>query len=95
MPPIFSAASFYWDFADGTNATLAQPTHAWNNPTDTAQVYEVVFSGVSAFGCVDSHRETIAVLPQPPADFSVISSGTCSPLGITLTSTSIHADLLS
>ena len=95
MPPIFSAASFHWNFGDGTTSTAAQPEHAWSNSGYGALQRTVTFSGVSAFGCVDAHSETVTILPQPTADFNTAVSGACSPVEVTLTDASTHADVIS
>ncbi|MGA1373418.1 MAG: PKD domain-containing protein [Flavobacteriales bacterium] len=94
MPPVFSAASFHWNFGDGSTSTETQPTHVWNNTGYAALNQTVTFSGVSAFGCVDSHSQTVTILPQPTADFSAIPSGQCSPMEVELLSSSTHADAL-
>ena len=95
MPPIFSAASFHWNFGDGTTATEEQPVHSWTNSGYGALQRTVTFSGVSAFGCVDAHSETVTILPQPMAHFNAVASGTCSPVDVTLTDASTQADAIS
>ena len=94
MPPVFSAASFHWNFGDGSTSDEAQPTHEWANTGYGALEQTVTFSGVSAFGCVDAHSATVTILPQPTADFSAVPSGTCSPVDVELTETATHADAM-
>lgn len=52
------AASWLWDFGDGTTSTMPSPTHAY---TDTGQ-YQVTLTVVGPDGCASSASGTVVVL---------------------------------
>lgn len=54
------AVTYQWLFGDGNNSTLTSPTHTY-----TAQgVYTVTLIATSSFGCTDTVRKTVTVLPE-------------------------------
>ncbi|MCO6489047.1 MAG: S8 family serine peptidase [Phaeodactylibacter sp.] len=52
------AASWLWDFGDGTTSTMPNPVHAY---TDTGQ-YQVILTVVGPDGCASSASGTVVVL---------------------------------
>lgn len=64
-----TGASIYsWDFGDGTNSTIQNPTH-----TFTTGTYNVSLTVINAMGCsvTSTINNYITVVPQPVAQFSV------------------------
>ncbi|MBL1180047.1 MAG: PKD domain-containing protein [Bacteroidetes bacterium] len=57
--------SWFWNFGDGNNSTLQNPTHTYSNPG----VYNVTLSS-SANGCIDSITKQVVVNPKPIPSFT-------------------------
>ncbi|MDO7741552.1 MAG: PKD domain-containing protein, partial [Flavobacteriales bacterium] len=74
MPAIFSASTFNWDFGNGETSNEAQPHMLIANETGELLASTVVFSGTSAFGCSDTHEQTVHVKPQPVAEITLASA---------------------
>jgi PKD repeat protein len=80
------AATYAWDFGDGTTSTLPAPTHQYVNNTLLLQTFDIVLVATAAAGCVDSAYQQILVYPT--ADFALTTppdSG-CAPLSVTFPS---------
>ena len=60
------AASFLWTFGDGTNSTLANPTHIYT----TAANFIVKLVVTNSNGCKDSVSQNLTVFPKPTAAFT-------------------------
>ncbi len=80
-----------WDFGDGTNSTLINPTKTYLTPN----TYTVKL--VNDFGgCKDSTTKQIAVLTAPVANFKANDSVTCNPtLSVSFTDLSTNATIWS
>lgn len=55
--------SYVWDFGDGFGSTVENPTHGF--PVTDTGTYVVTLVATSDFGCIDSIRKNITVLPSP------------------------------
>lgn len=55
-----------WDFGDGGNDTVQNPTHQFPN----AASYNVTLIAESAFGCLDTVTNATSILPGPTAAFT-------------------------
>lgn len=76
---------WFWDFDDNTPpATTQNPGHLYNS----VGAYDVQMLVVTDFGCMDSIQKTIVVNPNPVALFNANDTSGCSPLCISLQSTS-------
>lgn len=65
-------SSVKWSFGDGSTATTANATHAYNN----TGVYTVTM--IADFGtCSDSVSKTINIVDKPVADFNVNTPASC------------------
>ena len=64
------ALSYQWDFGDGNEHTIENPTHTFYNDTDEDITYTVELVAQSFFGCYDTTYFDITVFPVPFADFS-------------------------
>ncbi len=81
--PPAGAASFFWDFKDGSTSQLASPTNTFITPG----TYNVEFSatpGGPVLGTV-----TITVYPKPVVGFTAVPESGCIPLNVKFTDTSL------
>lgn len=66
------AKTYYWDFGDGSvPVSLANPVYTFISPEGNAEIYTVNLIARNDFGCVDTFKSVVKVLPTPQADFSV------------------------
>jgi gliding motility-associated-like protein len=82
------AASYFWDFGDGTNTTQAAPTHTFNHTNQSDTVYYIEMIATSAFGCTDTLRDSVVVLGNPVSSFTSNATLDCAPLMVDFTNTS-------
>ncbi|MFL5763373.1 MAG: PKD domain-containing protein [Bacteroidia bacterium] len=67
-----SIVAWSWDFGDGGNDVLQDPTHCFpDNTTPASQFYNVTLTATTSQGCVSSLMipSFIQVFPEPVADF--------------------------
>ena len=83
------AAEYFWDFGDGSSSTEANPTHIFENFSDTEKVFSVVLTATSRFGCTDTLVMEIRVKPYINTQFSFDPPVHCSPYRINITNTSV------
>ncbi len=84
------AATYKWDFGDGSTSVLPSPTHAFQSYPLFDSIYNVSFSVQSAFGCAsDTVTGNIIARYLPVADFAVGADSICSSGNIALTNQSI------
>ena len=81
-----SAVSYIWDFGDGANSTLTNPTHQYINTTLFMINFNVSLIGTSAKGCKDTITKQVGVFPQPNFGFSLSPDSGCAPLKVTFPS---------
>jgi gliding motility-associated-like protein len=62
---------YTWDFDDGTNSFLDEPTHTFVNTSSNDVIYNVVLQVTSPFGCVSTDTLSIVVHPLPNPAFTV------------------------
>lgn len=72
-----------WTFADGELGTVLNPSHAYDNGGN----YNVQLIAVSEFGCADTVKKSVNILPSPKANFGV--DATCNLTPSVFTSTGI------
>ncbi|MEM7373058.1 MAG: PKD domain-containing protein [Bacteroidota bacterium] len=79
--------SYLWTFGDGNSSTAQHPSHGY------LQVGQYVVTQMisSAYGCVDSSKDTIFVYPIPQAMFVADSLQGCVPFDVNLQDQSTHA----
>lgn len=75
-----------WDFGDGSNASLQNPTHTYAN--STAYTIELI---VNTAYCADTTSMNITVPPKPVADFLTSTTSGCEPLVVNFTDQSSGA----
>jgi gliding motility-associated-like protein len=84
--PGSSVTQWAWDFGDGNNSTLQNPTHTYA----ATGTYTVTLNVTSAIGCQTVNNvatKTVVVVPLPTASFTT-SAPVCENTAITFTSTS-------
>ncbi|RYY67245.1 MAG: PKD domain-containing protein [Chitinophagaceae bacterium] len=66
--PASSVAQWNWDFGDGNNSSIQNPTHTYANPG----TYQVTLIVTSAAGCVSAATpQTVTVNRLPTAQFTI------------------------
>ncbi len=63
------AATYVWDFGDGTKGYIMEPGHTFVNDGVNDSVFQVELRGFSQYGCEDSITKTVTVYPSPEAKF--------------------------
>lgn len=59
-------ATWFWEFGDGVTSVLPNPTHTYA----TAGTYSVILTVFDTAGCSNNITKTIAIVPEPNANFS-------------------------
>ena len=92
MPIMDGVNSFTWNFGGGNTSEEQAPSIVLENTNGGLMGTSITFTGVSVFGCVDSHTETVYVRPQPVAEFSADALEGCEPLAANFENISSDAD---
>ena len=92
MPMMEGVNSFTWNFGGGNTSDEQAPSILLENTNGGLMGTSITFTGVSVFGCVDSHTETVYVRPQPVAEFSSDALEGCEPLAANFENISSDAD---
>jgi len=82
------ANDFTWDFGDGANSNLSDPTHEFENPSLNDTTYTIKLYAESPFGCIDSAENTVEVYSYINARFSFEDDDGCPPFPVDFTNTS-------
>lgn len=84
------ANSYQWQFGDGTNTTLNNPTHAYTTP-GTYDVKLIVYSlNISGTICTDTVTQLLQVVSSMPGSFLATDTlSNCSPFTVTFTNQNI------
>ncbi len=92
MPIMEGVNSFTWNFGGGNTSAEQAPSILLENTNGGLMGTSITFTGVSVFGCIDSHTETVYVRPQPVAEFNSDALEGCEPLAANFENTSSDAD---
>ena len=92
MPIMAEVNSFTWNFGGGNTSSEQAPTILLENSNGGLMGTSITFTGISVFGCLDSHTETVYVRPQPIAEFSSDATAGCEPMVANLENVSSDAD---
>ena len=92
MPMMEGVNSFTWNFGGGNTSDEQAPSILLENTNGGLMGTSITFTGVSVFGCLDSHTETVYVRPQPVAEFSSDAVEGCEPLAANFENISSDAD---
>ncbi|HEY50442.1 MAG TPA: PKD domain-containing protein, partial [Dehalococcoidia bacterium] len=81
--------SWFWDFGDGSNSTLEDPSHIYDDGT-----YTVSLTVTDSHGCTDTEtkEEYITSNEGPTADFSAIPTSGDAPLDVNFSDNSVAGD---
>ena len=79
---------YQWDFGNGTQSTMQNPTNYFANSSDTAQVFQVQLLVSSPFGCNDTASHYLTLHPTPIVDFALSQSAACHPEPLVITNQS-------
>jgi PKD repeat protein len=79
------ATSYLWNFGDGNNSSLFNPTHTYIQ-TGT---YTISLIATSASACVDSISFNVQVVVPPTVAFSLSTDDGCGPLLVDITNNSV------
>jgi gliding motility-associated-like protein len=81
-------SQWYWDFGNGANSTLQDPTYTYTQPG----IYNVTLYVWNLGGCKDTIiMDSIIVVPGPVGSFSFTPAGGCNPLTVCFDGTSLNA----
>ncbi|MFO8068191.1 MAG: PKD domain-containing protein [Bacteroidales bacterium] len=69
---------YFYDFDDGGNSVLSDPSHTFNNKTNSTIVYTVMQVVASEYFCADTSYIDITVHPELVADFSFAPEAVCN-----------------
>lgn len=83
------AASWFWDFGNGTISTAVSPTVTYTSPGN----YSILQMVTSPGGCIDSLRINVQVVEPPLAGFTLSPYDGCGPLAVTLNNNSTGSGL--
>ena len=81
------AATYQWDFGDGTTSPLPFPTKTYNN----GGTYTITLTAISANGCEDTFSRDIEVTTPPTAQYTQSADSGCAVLTLTFTNQSNDA----
>jgi gliding motility-associated-like protein len=59
--------SWQWNFGDSQSSTIQNPQHSFSS----ANIFTVTLVATSSFGCKDTIKKTVTVIPGPDANFSI------------------------
>jgi ribosomal protein S27E len=86
-----SGLALNWSFGDGDSSTATNPTHTFNNTSNTQDsTYNITLIAKAGTGCSDTITKSITIHPLPKALFTLSSAASCAPATITSTNTSAH-----
>jgi gliding motility-associated-like protein len=79
-----NAVSYQWLFGNGSSSSLTSPSATFT----TAGTFQVMLIATHANGCKDTAIHTVTVAPSPTGTLSYTPLNGCSPLSVTLSTTS-------
>lgn len=88
-----NGVAYNWDFGNGVQSIMEEPTIYFVNNTDTAQTFNIQLLVSSAYGCDVLTSMPLTIHPTPTANFTMSESAACEPVPVTLTNTSEVATL--
>lgn len=84
IPTVQDVVSLTWDFGDGQNSSLSQPSHFYSG----GGTYNVTLTGISDNLCSASITSPVVVYTQPQASFTIPDIVGCSPFNACFSNTS-------
>lgn len=71
---------YSWDFGDGANSALQNPSHIYDNQLDISRVYAISLTARNQFGCQSVASGNVTIYSRLYADFAVTPTQGCSPV---------------
>ncbi len=70
-----NAATYTWDFGDGTSSTATNPTHTYFDPG----TYNIKLIATSTYGCqkIEIKNSYITIYAQPQSQFTAVTTSAC------------------
>lgn len=90
-----NANTYEWNFGNGQQSTLANPSVSFTNVSDTTLILPITLMVTSNWGCSAIWSDSLVVYGKPIADFTTSVASGCSPLEVTLINNTLYADSLS
>ena len=78
-----AASSYTWNFGDGNNSGLTNPSHTYTNAGVAPLINTVQLVATNSLGCTNSSTATITINPVPSFTLGILPLSGCSPLAIT------------
>ena len=75
---------YSWDFGDGANSALVNPTHIYDNQTNNFKDYTITLTARNQFGCQSTATRNVRIYSQIYADFAVTPTQACSPVTVNI-----------
>ena len=86
------ANTYSWNFGDAsTPSTVVNPIHTYTNTSASIATYTTQLIAKNNFGCTDTAKQKITVLPKPTASFSLSLNSGCTPFIPVITNSSVGA----
>lgn len=86
------AATYQWNFGDGTGSSYVNPLHSYSNTSGVSQYFPVTILATSQYACTDIYEDTLTVHSAPIAEIYIDSTSTCHPLYVDFINNSVFAD---
>ncbi|MBK9146624.1 MAG: PKD domain-containing protein [Flavobacteriales bacterium] len=80
------AATYSWDFGDGSTSTAVNPGHTYVNNSFFLSIHTVSLTAFSPAGCQATVTQQVMVYPTPDFSFVAQPDSGCSPLTVTFPS---------
>jgi PKD repeat protein len=80
------AATYLWDFGDGSTSSTMNPAHTYVNNTLFLSIHTVSLTAFSPAGCQAMVTQQVMVYPTPDFSFVAQPDSGCSPLTVTFPS---------
>ena len=88
------ASTYFWNFGDGGEAFIDNPTHIFNNTGSNIQSFNTTLIAQSGYGCMDTAYGEISVYPLPHVNFVVGEITGCFPADVEFLNYTTGADSL-
>lgn len=85
------ATTYSWNFGDGANSTLQNPTHTFTTSSLALDSFLVTLISHSIHGCTDTMTKRVYVFPKVTAGFTSDTLG-CSPLNVSFANSTAGAN---
>lgn len=91
-----AAASYKWEFSDGSSSNQPAPIHTFINTSDSVETSYARLIATSIYNCKDTTGyENYSVGPNIDAGMSIDTTAGCSPFEVSIENTSNNVDLFS